>query len=245
MLPVMSSAATHVQRFSDLGGKPYSVGYDSRSIRVDGKPVLLLSGSIHYVRSTPLQWPALFAEAKANGLNTIESYAFWSWHARGGPPPEEGSAAAASYYDYSGSGNVTRFLELAAAHDLWVVWRFGPYVCAEWPGGGLPTWLRSVPGLKSRQYNQPWIDAVERWGRDHKRVIEPYLAENGGPIIMSQIENEYGGSDMRYFEWMTSFTRRLLPHTPWVMCGHVSACILQIRRAPPRICAARVINRSS
>jgi len=84
---------------------------------------------VHYVRSTPEQWPALFAEAKANGLNTIESYVFWNAHAKGdAPPPAEGSAAAAAYYNYSGSANVTRFLELAAEHGLFVIWRFGPYM---------------------------------------------------------------------------------------------------------------------
>ena len=131
----------------------------------------------------------MFAEARANGLNTIESYVFWNAHAKGGAPPLDGSAAAASYYDYSGSANVTHFLQLAAEHNLFVIWRFGPYVCAEWPGGGLPAWLKEIPGLKTRQYNPAWIAAVERWGRDHAAVIAPFLASNGGPIIASQIEN--------------------------------------------------------
>lgn len=39
--------------------------------------------------------------------------------------------------DYTGRGNVTYFLDLAAAYDLFVIWRIGPYICAEWPGGGM------------------------------------------------------------------------------------------------------------
>ena len=111
-----STAAGIVQDYSDLGGKPYSVTWDSRSMRLDDKPVMLLSGSIHYPRSTPAMWPALFAEARANGLNTIESYVFWSYHKRTATDP----------YDYTGSGNVTLFLELAKQHNLFVIWRFGP-----------------------------------------------------------------------------------------------------------------------
>ena len=210
-----------VRSYDDVRGAPYTVGWDARSLRLDGRPTLLLSGSIHYMRSTPEEWPGLFAEARANGLNTIESYVFWNAHAKGGPPPAS-AAAAAPYYDYTGSANVTRFLELAAEHNLFVIWRFGPYVCAEWPNGGLPAWLRQVPGLKERQYNAEWIAAVERWGRDHTAVIAPFLAENGGPIIASQIENEYGGNDMAYFGWMANFTQQLIPSIAWLMCGHVA-----------------------
>ncbi len=62
-----------VRQFSDLGGKPYTVGYNERSMLVGGKPVLLMSGSAHYVRSTPEMWPEIFAKMKASGLNTVES----------------------------------------------------------------------------------------------------------------------------------------------------------------------------
>ena len=64
---------TIVRRFSDLGGKPYTVSYDERSMLVGGKPVLLMSGSAHYVRSTPEMWPEIFAKMKASGLNAVES----------------------------------------------------------------------------------------------------------------------------------------------------------------------------
>jgi beta-galactosidase len=171
----------HVADYDDLGGKPFTVTWDSRSMRLNDKPVLLQSGSIHYPRSTPAMWPGLFTEARANGLNTIEVYVFWNFHKR----------SNASAYDYTGSGNVALFLQLAAQHNLFVIWRFGPYVCAEWADGGLPNWLREVPGMRTRSDNPEWYAAVTQWGRDHWKVIEPFLARNGGPIIMSQIENEY------------------------------------------------------
>ena len=180
-----SGLSSVIRRYSDLGGQPYALSRDGRSLVVNGSRVLLLSGSIHYVRSTPEMWPQLFAEARANGLNAIESYVFWNAHAptRSGP------------YDYSGNRNVTRFLSLAAEHDLFVLWRFGPYVCAEWPGGGVPAWIiRDVPGMRTRTNNSAWLAETGKWMRAHFAVVEPYLSRNGGPIIASQIENEYGRS---------------------------------------------------
>ena len=101
-----SGLSSVIRRYSDLGGQPYALSRDGRSLVVNGSRVLLLSGSIHYVRSTPEMWPQLFAEARANGLNAIESYVFWNAHAptRSGP------------YDYSGNRDVARFLSLAAEH---------------------------------------------------------------------------------------------------------------------------------
>ena len=195
-----------IRRYSDLKGEPYTLSRDGRSLRINGEAVLLLSGSIHYprcvcwrfvsvlyacdgfkvmipgraCRSTPEMWPHLFAEAKANGLNAIESYAFWNAHA----PERDGP------YDYSGSRNVSQFLSLAAAADLFVLWRFGPYVCAEWPAGGIPAWIRDVPGMKTRTNNSAWLAATETWMRDHFAVVDRFLPRHGGPIIASQVENE-------------------------------------------------------
>jgi len=77
VLAALSASATAddgiVREFSDLGGKPYNVTYNERSMLVGGKPVLLMSGSVHYVRSTPEMWPEIFAKMKASGLNAVES----------------------------------------------------------------------------------------------------------------------------------------------------------------------------
>ena len=61
-----------VRSFSEFKGKPYSVSYNSRSMLLGGKATLLLSGSVHYVRSTPSMWPSIFAKMKASGLNAVE-----------------------------------------------------------------------------------------------------------------------------------------------------------------------------
>lgn len=130
--PVTTTHAVVVVRsFSELDGKPYNVAYTERSLTVGGKPVLLLSGSVHYPRSTPAMWPQIFADMRAAGLNAVDSYVFWNFHV----------ATKLSAPDYSGRGNVTLFLELAAAADLFVIWRIGPYINAEWLNGGFPDWV--------------------------------------------------------------------------------------------------------
>ena len=118
---------------------------------------------------------------------------------------------------------MARFLTAARDANLFVIWRFGPYVCAEWPGGGLPDWLKTTPGLRTRTNNSAWYAAVETWGADHWEVIEPFLAKHGGPVIMSQIENEYNCAsvDAPYCVWMAGFIQKLSPDIAWGMCGHV------------------------
>ena len=174
-----------VKSYKDLGGKPYSVSYNKRSMLVDGKPVLLLSGSVHYVRSTPAMWPKIFAKMKAAGMNAVESYVFWNFHVR--------TLEQQSDPDYGKlypRANVTLFLDLAAKFDLFVIWRIGPYVCAEWPGGGMPSWLRQVgPGMHPRSATQPYQDTCYRWMHSHIEFVRPHFAANGGPVIMLQVRS--------------------------------------------------------
>ena len=104
LLGALFFAATAAIDYSDVAGSAYTTTYDQRSFLINDEPVLLLSGSIHYPRSTPAMWPKLFAEARANGLNAIESYAFWNKH----------SATRDGAYDYGFNGDVDLFLSLAA-----------------------------------------------------------------------------------------------------------------------------------
>jgi beta-galactosidase len=79
--------------------------------------------------------------------------------------------------------------------------RIGPYVCAEWNYGGLPVWLNQVPDIKFRSSNAAWEAAMKKFILEIVDYTNPYLAKNGGPIILAQIENEYGGSDQAYVDW--------------------------------------------
>ena len=96
------SESDTISQYSDLNGLPYSVSYNNRSIILNNKSILLLSGSVHYTRSTPEMWPVIFAKMKKAGLNAVESYVFWNFHVKNLGDRENP--------DYSVRANVTLFL---------------------------------------------------------------------------------------------------------------------------------------
>ncbi|KAI8930128.1 glycosyl hydrolases family 35-domain-containing protein [Entophlyctis helioformis] len=194
---------------------PYNVTFDSRAFLVNGKRQMLVAGSIHYPRSTPTMWPEIFRRTKAAGINVVDTYVFWNLN-----EPQEG------VYDFAtGYGNLPLFIRLAQEAGLYVNLRIGPYVCAEWNYGGLPVWLLDKPGIEFRTWNQPFMDAMETFIVKVLQVVEPFLPRNGGPIIMLQIENEYGfvegayGSDGdKYIHWAADLAAKHDVGVPWFMC---------------------------
>lgn len=179
--------------FSDLQGKPYSVDYDARALRIDGERALFISGSLHYPRAPPEEWDGWLRDARANGLNMVEIYVFWNLHA----PSEHGPGV------WSGNANVTDFAQRAAAHGLFVYLRIGPYVCAEWTYGGVPLWLAQKPGVRFRETNPIWQAAMaaffhEVLGRFARARL---FAHQGGPLALVQVENELQPTDREYVDW--------------------------------------------
>ena len=190
------------------------VSYDSRAITINGQRTMLLGGAIHYPRSTPEMWPALMQRSREAGLNAIETYIFWNLHER-----------QRGVFDFSERLDVLRFCQLAQEHGLYVVLRIGPYICAETNYGGLPAWLRDVPGIRMRTWNEPFMREMERWVRFVVDYLRPMFASNGGPIILAQIENEYanvalqnGVDGMRYLQWAADLGKSLDLGIPLVMC---------------------------
>ncbi|KAJ3101514.1 Beta-galactosidase 6 [Phlyctochytrium bullatum] len=151
-------------------------------------------------------WPVLMQRSKDAGINAIDTYVFWNLH-----EPEEGQ------YDFeTGNGNLTLFLDNAKELGLYVVLRIGPYVCAEWNFGGFPFWLMEKPGMELRTYNRDYMAAMEKFLRKTLEVVDPYLATNGGPIILLQIENEFayaeaedGMDGHRYITWAADLANSL------------------------------------
>lgn len=157
---------------------------------LDGKPFQMISGELHPARIPPEYWRHRVQMAKAMGCNTVAAYLFWNFH-----EPEEGK------FDFrSPARDVARFLRIAKQEGLWVLLRPGPYVCAEWDLGGIPPYLLRRPDIKLRCSDPAFMTATRRYLVELAKVIKPYLAENGGPILMIQIENEYGsyGNDRAY-----------------------------------------------
>lgn len=122
-----------------------TVTYDHRALVIDGKRRVLVSGSIHYPRSTPDMWPDLIQKSKDGGLDVIETYVFWNFH-----EPVRGQ------YDFSGRKDLVKFVKIVAQAGLYVHLRIGPYVCAEWNYGGFPLWLHFIPGIQLRTDNEPF-----------------------------------------------------------------------------------------
>ncbi|RLV65909.1 Beta-galactosidase [Streptomyces sp. CBMAI 2042] len=173
----------------------FTVGDDD--FRLDGKPVRLLSGALHYFRVHEEQWDHRLAMLAAMGLNCVETYVPWNLHEE-----REGT--------YRDVGALGRFLDAVERAGLWAIVRPGPYICAEWENGGLPVWVTGRFGRRVRTRDDGYRAVVERWFRELlPQVVEREIGR-GGPVILVQAENEYGsyGSDAVYLEWLAGLLRR-------------------------------------
>ncbi|KAI4327674.1 hypothetical protein L6164_020103 [Bauhinia variegata] len=198
-----------------------SVTYDKKAIIINGQRRLLFSGSIHYPRSTPEMWEDLILKAKEGGLDVIETYVFWNLH-----EPSSGN------YNFEGRNDLVRFVKTIQKAGLYAHLRIGPYVCAEWNFGGFPVWLKYVPGISFRTDNEPFKRAMQGFT---EKIVGMMKRENlyesqGGPIILSQIENEYGGQSklfgaagQNYVNWAAKMAVELGTGVPWVMCKEEDA----------------------
>ncbi len=164
---------------------------------LDGKPFRIISGEMHPARIPREYWLHRILMAKAMGCNTIAVYIFWNYHEQ-----------IPGQFDFrSGNHDIGAFIDLCRKEGLWVLLRPGPYVCAEWDLGGLPSWLLKNPGIRLRCMDSIYIHAVKKYIDRLSGEIKPRLCTRGGPIIMLQIENEYGsfGNDKQYLEELRKF----------------------------------------
>jgi beta-galactosidase len=158
---------------------------------LDGKPFRVISGEMHYPRIPRAYWRDRLRMAKAMGLNTITTYIFWNAH-----EPQPG------VYDFSGNNDVAEFIREAQQEGLYVILRPGPYVCAEWEWGGYPAWLLKDHATVVRSTDPKFMQPAARWIKRLGQELAPLQIGNGGPIILTQVENEYGsyGSDHAYMQ---------------------------------------------
>ncbi|MEU3416716.1 beta-galactosidase family protein, partial [Streptomyces sp. NPDC006658] len=163
---------------------------------LDGRPVRLLSGALHYFRVHEAQWGHRLAMLRAMGLNCVETYVPWNLHE---PRPGE----------FRDVGAVGRFLDAVGAAGMWAIVRPGPYICAEWENGGLPAWLTGEVGLRARTRDERYMARVRAWFGRLLREVAPRRLGRGGPVVMVQVENEYGsyGSDSGYLEELAGLLR--------------------------------------
>ncbi len=167
--------------------------YQGEQFLLDGQPIRIISGAIHYFRVVPEYWRDRLLKLKACGFNTVETYVAWNLH-----EPREGQ------FRFDGLADIEQFIQIAADVGLLVIVRPSPYICAEWEFGGLPAWLLADSDMRLRCFHQPFLDKVDAYYDVLLPKFKPLLYTNGGPIIAMQIENEYGsyGNDKKYLEYL-------------------------------------------
>lgn len=165
---------------------------------MDGKPINIYSGAMHYFRTFPEYWEDRLTKLKLAGFNTVETYVCWNLHE---PKPGE--------FCFEGMLDIERFVKTAEKVGLYCIVRPGPYICAEWDFGGLPAWLLKDKNMQIRCNYPDYTACVERFYRELLSRLAPLQMTKGGNIIAMQVENEYGsyGNDKEYLAFIEKLMR--------------------------------------
>lgn len=201
MLSFLSMCFTtaHAQKFKIENG----------SFIYNGKPIQLICGEMHYPRIPAEYWRDRIQRAKAMGINTVSTYVFWNIHER-----------KPGVFDFSGQADLAKFIKICGQEGMHVVLRPGPYVCAEWDFGGYPYWLQNEKGMVWRSDNQQFLDACKRYIDRLGKELKSLTVTNGGPIIMVQVENEYGSysNDKTYLAKLRDMIKNAGFDVPLITC---------------------------
>ena len=222
---------------------------------LNGKPFIVKAAEIHYPRIPKPYWDHRIKMCKALGMNTVCIYIFWNIHEQ-----QEG------LFDFTGQNDVAEFCRLAQKNGMYVIVRPGPYVCAEWEMGGLPWWLLKKKDIRLREQDPYFMERVKIFEQKVGEQLAPLTIQNGGPIIMVQVENEYGsyGEDKPYVseirdclrgiygkelalfqcDWASNFEKNGLDDLVWTMNFGTGANIddqfrrlKQLRPKAPLMCS--------
>ena len=156
---------------------------------LNGEPFIVKAAEVHYPRIPQAYWDHRIKMCKALGMNTVCIYVFWNIHEQ-----------SEDHFDFTGNNDVAAFCRLAQKNGMYVIVRPGPYVCAEWEMGGLPWWLLKKKDIRLREQDPYFMERVKIFEEKVAQQLAPLTIQNGGPIIMVQVENEYGsyGEDKAY-----------------------------------------------
>lgn len=158
---------------------------------LNNKKFHIISGAIHYFRVVPEYWRDRLEKLKAMGCNTVETYIPWNMH-----EPRKGE------FYFEGRMDIEKFISIAQELELYVIIRPSPYICAEWEFGGLPAWLLCEEGMHLRVSDSKFLKHVREYYEEVLPRITPFQIMEGGPVILMQVENEYGyfANDIEYME---------------------------------------------
>ena len=188
---------------------PFSIG--ENDFLLNGQRFLIRCGELHFARIPRQYWRHRLKMCRAMGLNTVCVYLFWNLHE---PRPGE--------FTWEGIADAPEFCRIAQQEGLKVVLRPGPYSCAEWEFGGFPWWLLKKADLRLRTQDPYYLERSRRYLREVGRVLAPLQITRGGPILMVQVENEYGsyGNDKEYLGKLRDVSER----------GRVRSAAVHLRR---------------
>lgn len=213
-----TSSAQQAERSFTAGNKTFLL---------DGKPFIIKAAELHYPRIPRPYWDQRIKLCKALGMNTVCLYVFWNAH-----ESEPGK------FDFTGQNDLAEFCRLCQKNDMYVILRPGPYVCAEWEMGGLPWWLLKKKDIRLREDDPYFLERVGIFEKAVAEQVRHLTIGNGGPIIMVQVENEYGsyGINKKYVtavrdivrenfgditlfqcDWASNFTNNGLEDLVWTM----------------------------
>ncbi len=172
---------------------------------LNGEKFRILSGAIHYFRIPKEYWEDSLYNLKAMGFNTVETYIPWNIH-----EPKEG------YFDFTGNKDVGAFVRKAQEMGLWVILRPTPFICAEWEFGGLPAWLLTYPEIKVRTDTKLFLEKVDAYYKELFSIIGNLQVTKGGPVLMMQVENEYGsyGNEKSYLKAIANIMKKYGAEVP-------------------------------
>lgn len=176
---------------------------------LNGEPFVIKAAELHYPRIPRDYWEHRILSCKALGMNTICLYVFWNFH-------EEEPGC----FDFTGQKDIAEFCRLCQKHDMLVILRPGPYVCAEWEMGGLPWWLLKKKDVRLREDDEYFVERVRIFQEALAGHLKNMTINDGGPVIMIQVENEYGsyGENKRYVAMIRDILREHYPDVTLFQC---------------------------
>nr|WP_320056949.1 beta-galactosidase [uncultured Bacteroides sp.] len=145
----------------------------------NGKPWFPVMGEIHYVRLPEREWEEAILKMKASGIDIIATYVFWNYH-------EEQQGI----FNWTGDRNLRAFAQLCRKHNMYLFLRIGPWCHGEVRYGGFPDWVQQLQG-GTRKDNPIYLKYVESFFKEIGKQVQGLLFKDNGPIIGTQIENEY------------------------------------------------------
>ena len=177
-------------------GGDFTVG--KGTFLLNGEPFIVKAAEVHYPRIPRPYWEHRIKMCKALGMNTLCIYLFWNYHEQ-----------QQDVFYFEGQADVAEFCRLAQKNGMYIIVRPGPYACAEWEMGGLPWWLLKKKDIKLREQDPFFMERAKIFEEKLAEQLRPYAIYNGGPIIMVQVENEYGsyGEDKPYMSAMRDVVR--------------------------------------